>query len=198
MAPPVEYRLGLPEDARCRAAALYEEAFRQKFAPIVPRRDDLVAILAESIQPDRAIAALDGNGALLGLAGFHHAGRAFTSGGTASGVLRRLGLFRGIRAVALFALFERKPRPGELLMDGIAVASEARGRGVGTGLLERLFEHAAGLGCGRVRLDVIDTNPGARRLYERRGFVATRTSEHRWLERRFGFSATTEMIRELE
>ena len=193
----VEIRLGLPEPARRRAAELYETAFRQKLAPIVPDREELVAILADSIQPDRALVALAEDGLLLGLAGFHHDGRAFTSGGTAGGVIRRLGLLRGLRAVALFALFERKPRRGELLMDGIAVAAEAHGRGVGTRLLGRLFEHASELGCERVRLDVIDVNPGARRLYERLGFVAVRTSEHRWLERRFGFAATTEMQREL-
>lgn len=62
--------------------------------------------------------------------------------------------------------------PGELMMDGIAVADEARGRGVGTALLERIEQHAMQCGKTHIALNVINTNPAARRLYERFGFTA--------------------------
>ena len=111
---PLIYQIGLPIHHRQRAAALYEEAFRQKLRPAIPDQGRRVAILAESIVTDRAVVAL-ADDTLLGLAGFHHGGKSFTGGGSASGVFKQLGLWRGVRAIAFLTL-ERKPAP-ELLMD---------------------------------------------------------------------------------
>ena len=69
------------------------------------------------------------------------------------------------------ALLERPEAAHCLLMDGLAVDSAARGRGVGTRLLGAIEIHARALGKTGIRLDVLDTNPGARRLYERCGFI---------------------------
>jgi N-acetylglutamate synthase-like GNAT family acetyltransferase len=38
----------------------------------------------------------------------------------------------------IFSLYERKPKQGELVMDGIAVHSEGRGKGTGTNLLKEI------------------------------------------------------------
>lgn len=50
-----------------------------------------------------------------------------------------------------------------------AVASEDRGRGIGTALLQAADETAAGTGAGRIRLHA---QLAARGLYERSGYVA--------------------------
>jgi ribosomal protein S18 acetylase RimI-like enzyme len=52
---------------------------------------------------------------------------------------------------------------------GIAILSEHRGQGLGTALIERLFEAAKNL-YSAIALSVSPDNP-ARRLYERLGFV---------------------------
>ena len=52
-------------------------------------------------------------------------------------------------------------------------------------------------GYGWVRLDVIDSNWRARALYERQGFLATRTESLGLLRLLFGFSASTTMVRPL-
>ena len=67
----------------------------------------------------------------------------------------------------------------------------ARGGGVGTKLLEELKLFAAREGFRTIRLDVINTNDGARRLYERLGFIPTKTSHFRYLRWLLGFSAAT-------
>ncbi|MEL6609430.1 MAG: GNAT family N-acetyltransferase, partial [Pseudomonadota bacterium] len=77
-------------------------------------------------------------------------------------------LWRG----AILEQFERKLRPGILQMDGIFVRETARGQGVGSALLEAVVWTARMNRCDAVRLDVIDTNPRARQLYERQGFRA--------------------------
>jgi ribosomal protein S18 acetylase RimI-like enzyme len=96
-----------------------------------------------------------------------------------------------MRAVTILALFQRALRPDQLLMDGISVSPEARGGGIGTKLLDRIKHFAEEEGYRTVRLDVIDTNQAARRLYERQGFVATATSRFGYLRWLLGFSAAT-------
>ncbi|MSP48350.1 MAG: GNAT family N-acetyltransferase [Alphaproteobacteria bacterium] len=54
---------------------------------------------------------------------------------------------------------------------GMYVRAEARGRGIGAGLVEHVVAHAREH-VEILGLSVITENPGARRLYERLGFVA--------------------------
>lgn len=53
------------------------------------------------------------------------------------------------------------------------VAPAARGRGVGTALVDAVATAAVEHGCSRLALQVQERNTGARRLYERLGFTAT-------------------------
>ncbi len=193
----IHYQLGLPEGLELEAARLYDEAFGRKLAMAVRSADARVRILAESIVRDRAMVALDG-GRIVGLAGFHDDRRHFTGAGSFGTLSRHVGWAKALWAALVFALLEREPEPGELLMDGIAVDASARGQGVGTALLERLYAYAALRGYERIRLEVIDTNPGARRLYERVGFEAVETSHYPILKRAMGFSAVTTMVRPVE
>lgn len=57
-----------------------------------------------------------------------------------------------------------------LLINGLAVDPERQGEGVGATLLASGIERARRAGARRVRLRVLSTNEGARRLYERHGF----------------------------
>lgn len=110
-------------------------------------------------------------------------------------MLRAYGHLRGLRRLLILALFERRPAPGQLVMDGIAVDQDMRGRGIGSLLIEEVVAVAAERECREIRLDVIDTNPRARALYERRGFTALRTARTPYLRRLLGFGAVTTMRR---
>ncbi len=57
------------------------------------------------------------------------------------------------------------------LLDDFVVSSRARGRGVGSALLESLFRFAREAGLLRINLQTDLENSGAQRLYERHGFV---------------------------
>jgi ribosomal protein S18 acetylase RimI-like enzyme len=59
-----------------------------------------------------------------------------------------------------------------LELEKVYVAAGRTGRGIGSALIERAVALAEALGEPRVWLDVLKTNAGARRLYERLGFVA--------------------------
>ncbi|MFK4146714.1 GNAT family N-acetyltransferase [Streptomyces sp. NPDC004065] len=54
---------------------------------------------------------------------------------------------------------------------GLAVAEEARGRGVGRALLRAAVEEARRQGARRISLRVLGHNTPARKLYESEGFV---------------------------
>jgi ribosomal protein S18 acetylase RimI-like enzyme len=104
-----------------------------------------------------------------------------------------IGLLGAIRAVLVLALFQRNLVAGQLLMDGIGVSPNMRGNGIGTKLLHSLIEYAKTEGYRSIRLDVIDTNPAARRLYERVGFVTEKTKQFAYLKWLLDFGSATQM-----
>jgi ribosomal protein S18 acetylase RimI-like enzyme len=63
--------------------------------------------------------------------------------------------------------------------------------------MEAVFDWARERGFCSLSLEVVDTNPIARRLYERLGFVPIRTQELPYPFRRLGFSAVTTMVKEI-
>lgn len=190
----VRFGRGIPESHRVIAATLYNEAFGSKFAVAIGNRQQRRQFLAESLRLDFAVAAFDGD-SLVGLAGFQIAESSLTSGITYRSLIAYLGFWRGHWAAFVFLLYERKPVSGEVVMDGIAVASSHRGRGIGRQLLNDVVEVARAAEFRSVRLDVIDTNPRARCLYERHGFVEARTESFEYLRWFFGFGSVTTMSR---
>ena len=181
---------GFPDTLRTQVAALYEAAFGPKLAVAIPDASVRLKILEEAFNPSHSFVAISGT-QVLGIAGFKTEHGALTAGMTAQLLRDRLGVLGSIRAIAVLMLLQRSLSPGELLMDGISVSPEARGGGIGTKLLTCLKQFAAAEGYRTIRLDVIDTNPGARRLYERLGFVSTKTSHFPYLRCLLGFSAAT-------
>ncbi len=190
-----EIRFGLPEHCRRQAAELYYEAFRQKFEPIMSSQQHGVAVLEKAFDSERAIVAL-WQGQLAGVAGLHYGGRQFVNA-RASAFAHEFGWLSGLWRFALFAAFAQRERKGVLLLDDIAVHSSMRGKGIGTRLLQAVFDLARSSGFGSVRLVVVDTNPDARRLYERLGFVPIQTRKYTYLRRVMGFAAATTMIKEI-
>ncbi len=187
---------GLDARHRATAAELYDDAFGDKLGPGIRDREARLALLAEGFDGSYAITAV-AEGELVGLAGFHDSDGSLT-GPITFGLLRRhLGLVRSIRALAVLGLLDRKPASNELLMDGIAVASTHRGQGIGSKLFAELESEARQRGFGQIRLDVIDTNPAARRLYERLGFEATKTEKVPFLQPIMGFGAATTLVKQL-
>ncbi len=188
----ISYAHGVPERFRHAAAVLYDNAFGAKFAVAVPARERRLRLLAESFQLEHAIGAI-ADEKLVGIAGFHGTAGSLTGGMTFRSLIARLGLLRGSWAAVIFSLYDRRPLPGELLMDGIAVAPDMRGRGIGGKLLDLVTKHAREQNLKSIRLDVIDTNLGARTLYDRSGFTEIKTESFESLRWLLGFGAATTM-----
>lgn len=192
----VHIERGLSPNHRRAAALLYDEAFGDKLSAAIPDAGARIDLIDESLDPTYAFVAVSGN-RLLGLAGIHTTDGSLTGGSERMGfrnLVRRLGLPQAIRAGFILSLFDRTAREGELLLDGIAVSRTARGRGIGSLLLQAVGDWAVTEGYRSVRLDVVDTNPRARALYERRGFVVTETRLFPVMRGVLGFGASTTMV----
>jgi ribosomal protein S18 acetylase RimI-like enzyme len=187
-------QVGLPDRLRADAVQLYTEAFRRKANFLFGSRAHTSAVLQSDLAADQVLIAVQED-RLVGLAGIQH-GRPFVDLHFKTYV-RVFGWFTAVWRYVLLIGFHRAARPGELVMNGIAVDAKARGQGVGTKLLHGVIEFAQEHGYQTVRLDVVDTNPRARQLYERLGFVATKTQRHPQAQRVMGFSASTTMIKHI-
>jgi ribosomal-protein-alanine N-acetyltransferase len=58
----------------------------------------------------------------------------------------------------------------EIHINNVAMLPDLRGQGIGTALMQRVFDEARQLGARRATLEVRASNEAARRLYERLGF----------------------------
>jgi ribosomal protein S18 acetylase RimI-like enzyme len=185
-----EIRRGVPEGAEDEVAQLYWQAFRSKLSTALGDQTAAIRLLRDSLANDRFLCAVDGT-RVLGAMGYHHDKRSALAVGWTSMVANYSVWSAPIRLLALAPL-ERTPTPGELLLDGISVHPDARGRGIGTALLAEARALAHDYGYQRIRLAVVDTNPRARALYEKVGFVATATEHHPLIGAFYGFSSSTE------
>ncbi len=188
----IKYQIGLPEQYRASAVSLYDEAFGKKFSVAVPSKKERLLLLSRCFILEYSIVAISEN-KLLGIAGFQTPAGSLTKGITYSKLLSQLGFIKGNWAALVFSLFERKPSQGELVMDGIVVLSNSRGKGIGRRLLDEVANYAKAHGFNRIRLDVIDINPKAKQLYERKGFKAVKSEYFPYLKWLLGFSGATTM-----
>lgn len=76
------------------------------------------------------------------------------------------------------AIEKASPDGLTLHMIDITIAAAARGRGIGSGVIDRLARVGHALGATRFTLSVLRTNDAARQLYERLGFVRASGDVH--------------------
>ena len=183
----------MPEEFRREVAEIVYEAFRQKLVLIIGSPEQGVAILEKAIDPTLAIIAVC-QGQPVGVAGLQYDGRNFISP-QRSEFVRQFGALSGTARFVLFKLFVQAYYQKDMYIDILAVSPAMRGKGVGTRLLEAVFQTAGEKGFKSVSLEVVDTNPDARRLYERVGFVARRTYPYPYLRGIAGFSASIKMVK---
>lgn len=188
--------VGIPHKNRAEAAALYWEAFGEKLGFVLGPKYRALIFITSVLRADHGICAHDDKGRLLGVAGFKTSKGALV-GGDFTDLRRVYGWVGAAIRIMLLAALERDTENERFLMDGLYVAQEARGQGVGTALLDAISAEAKRRGYTQVRLDVIDTNPRAKALYLHEGFVEVKTQKLGLMRHVFGFSAATTMVRDV-
>ncbi len=186
---------GVPPNQQQRTAEIYYIAFAQKLALILGGSESrTIQILQKTMVPQQAFVAIQ-DGQVVGLMGFQHDGKQLFDI-RFSTLLREFGVFKGLWRALWGALLERTPQKNVLFIDGVAVHPDARGLGIGTRLFGAITAFAREEGYYTVRLDVVDTNPRAKQLYKRLGFVEVKTQSVPFMKR-MGFTAVTSMQLEL-
>jgi ribosomal protein S18 acetylase RimI-like enzyme len=192
---PLEIRLGLPDTYRWAAAELCYDAFQQKFEPILNSTELGVGILEAGLKSEQIMIAVQ-NQQLVGVVGLEYSKQYFFDLKT-SAFVQAYGRLRGIIKMILFLPFAQHHHDGELTIGAIAVSPAMRGHGVGTQLLDAVFDYAREHDFRSVSLEVVDTNPHARQLYQRMGFAVIKTRHYPYLKRLMGFSAVTAMRKDI-
>ncbi len=185
---------GFADPEREVVAELFWQAFSSKLDRVMGPEKRALAFLRETLDPRFALVARDESDALLGLAGFKTKQGGLIKAGLRD-MSRHYGWFGSLWRAALLSLLERDLKEGVFQMDGIFVMPACRGLGVGSCLLDAVQEQARASGMKEVHLDVIDSNPRARALYERVGFRPVATEHTGPLRLVFGFSSSTRMSR---
>lgn len=188
-------QFGLPDETRAEAAALYWQAFGGKLGRVLGPERLALAYLERVMRADHCICAFGAQG-LIGLVGFKTDTGSF-AGGSSDDMRKVYGLTGGAWRSGVMQALGGDTGTGRFLVDGLCVQQEARGRGVGSALLAAVCDEGRSRGYGAIRLDVVDTNPRARALYERRGFVLEQVTGIGPLRVVFGYRATHGMVRHL-
>ena len=188
----------LAPEHRATAIDIFQDAFGSKLRQALPSAEQRQAFVDATLVADRCVTASDGE-TVLGLAGLKAAAGRYQGGvldGDTLGLgeMRRLfGLTGMIRAAVVLGFIDHKAEPGELYSDFLAVSTAARGRGIGTKLLDADAAIGHEDGFRWVRLDVIDTNPRAQALYEREGYTVIKEQKLGFVGRLVGFDAAYTM-----
>ena len=185
--------VGIPQKDREEAAALYWDAFGEKLGFTLGPKYQALMFVRDVLRPDHGICAHDDDGKLLGIAGFKTVHGSLV-GGDFKDMRKTYGWISAAIRMSLLSLLEKDFENERFLMDGLFVAPEMRGKGVGTALLDAVIDEARRRGYVQVRLDVVDTNPRAKALYRHVGFRELRTVKIGPLKYIFGFSASTTMV----
>lgn len=89
------------------------------------------------------------------------------------------GDLQGVIAVHICPFFERDGTWSRIV--ALVVADRARGRGIGSRLVEAAESFAASRGCHRMEVTSGDRRPGAHKFYQRRGYADQAGQSSRFL-----------------
>ncbi|MBC9928039.1 MULTISPECIES: N-acetyltransferase [unclassified Leucobacter] len=191
----VTIELGFDESERAQVGTLYWEAFRQKLGLAFSSAEVGLRVLRAALRSDRVLVGRSED-AVVGVCGFYANGI-----GAADLTWRSLrgiqSVGQALRSVLVLSVLGRSEKKGTLVLDGICVDANQRGAGIGTALLDAAERYARQEGLSSVRLSVIDRNPRAEALYQRRGFRPVDAGSMGVLGYVYGFDRYTVMEKKL-
>lgn len=164
----IEYLKYLPGTLFRPAVDLYFYSLREKLEPLLGGDGRAQEVLMSSIVADNCLVALC-NGKLVGIMGFQTSQGGFIQPSLKT-MVRIYGMPGGLFRLAGLAMLYHSTRSDEFYIDGVAVAPEMRGKGIGRHFFGILESMASEAGKSRISLDVIDINDRARALYEKLGY----------------------------
>ncbi len=191
----ISYVHPLPVDFVDAAAALYLSALADKLVPLFGTGRRARQALAAAFERRLGIAAVD-HDRLVGILGIQVEQIGFMNVRLSS-LTPHYGCCSSLWRLALLSVLHYAPHPDEAYIDGVAVSPAYRGRCIGTGLIRSLEAWARGQGLSMLSLEVVDSNPKARRLYDRIGFQTVQEKSAWPIGSFFGFQSSVKMVKQL-
>ena len=194
----IKYLNHLPDEFKASAVRLFLDALGEKLVPVLGDDDRTHKLLENSLDPTQCLAAIHER-KLVGLLAIKDSNGGFLNP-TVKALTQTYGVLGGLYRLFGLAILDSSTTPGEYYVDGVAVAEEVRGQGVGSQLFNRLEELAVERGIKAISLAVIDTNPRAETLYKRLGFATVRCEKVWPFNRIFGFpfQSATFMVKKID
>jgi len=192
----MEIKQGLPAKLIKQAIELYYNSLHQKLKPVFGNKDSAVSYLINNIDPTKCIFAID-NEEVIGILGIQDINGSFLTP-SFSQMVRKYGFFSSLFRFLLLILMNYDIKPNELHLDGIAVSPNKRGQGIGSRLISEFENYAGQRNIQLISLEVINTNPDAKKLYNRLGFKEIKSSSVWPFTKIFGFSSSTLMTKDFK
>jgi len=190
----------LPEALQDSAIEIFLDGFGRKIDHLMLKPQDRCQ--AQRIYRDGAdfssgIYALC-EGRVTGMLGFQYRHRKFIHLNLAT-LNREFGFFGGVTRKLSGSVFKdiHPLKNDEVRVQVISVAEPFRGTGMGHRLLEALFAFGRARHLSGVRLEVVDTNPQAKSLYEELGFTGCGLLPYGPIAAKAGFSSQLRMKKAL-
>lgn len=189
----VKLQWGVPEALRLTVATLIYDSFENQFQYTLGPRYKGVSFIADSLQSEYGLIAFQEN-EFVGIGGAK----------TEKGELIQIRFSRWlytyhIRTLRSFFigfpfLYERH-ESGVLTLASLSVKKAARGQGIGTQIIKEFIHYGSVNGFHTLKLEVVNSNPKAKMLYDRLGFTTRRyTSIPRPWSFFLGFTGVYEMV----
>ncbi len=193
----VDYLNHLPDEFRASAAQLYFSALKEKLEPVLGSDGRAQEAIASNLATDKCLVAIRDD-ALAGIMGIQTDKGGFVNPRLKT-MIRIYGIIGAILRISGLAMLHHTTGTDELYVDGVAVAQEMRGKGIGSQLFGLLERTASEKGIRTISLEVIDTNIRVKTLYERLGFQVLKKRKL-WplnLLIKFPFGSATLMVKNM-
>ena len=194
-----EYKIlkGLPPSLTEEALKIYYDAFCKKINPLVGNKEKAIPFIKKTTDFNACFYAVMQD-KVLGLAGIQDKDNNFTRSIRFNKLLKEFNLFRALLIKYIYGFKTSKVDNGVIRIDSIAVAIKTRGMGIGTALNNEVFRYALDKGLDSVKLEVVNTNPKAKKLYDKLGFKVIKEVKYGFITKRAGFTSEFIMSRKVE
>jgi ribosomal protein S18 acetylase RimI-like enzyme len=192
----------LDEAQKLEVARLFYQGFTLKFNALwlfTRNEQQAVEVLCRSLRYDDGLYAVR-EGRVMGFIGLEKGHGFFATMGYEA-LRHTFGIAGGAwryAAYGIFRMFHSGVPKDSIHIDPLVVSSEARGLGIGTRLLEAAFALTRQANRSKMLLEVVDTNPQAKKLYERLGFRTFKVQNTRLFTEQAGFAKVLHMEKLLD
>ena len=189
----VKLQWGVPEALHLIVATLIYDSFETKFRYTLCPRKKGISFIADSIQGEYGLVAIQ-ESKVVGIGGAR----------TDQGELLQIRFSTWIRTYHIqairsffigFPFWHERHISGTLTLTSLSVKEEARGQGIGTKIIKEFIHYGSANGFHTLNLEVVNSNPRAKALYDRLGFTTQKyTSIPRPWSFFLGFTGVYEMV----